>query len=561
LGNWTDYQQNDGNGNVNLDQSRTSNPNNQITSLGGGAVSPIYDLAGNMTSDPQPLPLPGYGTYGPQQTVAQGYVYDAWNRLVAVGDISSGDAAVTYQYDGLGRKTMMATTGFSGEATAYYYAGRQMIVAQGEWVDGYMPGPSYRYVYSARGSNIPILRDGDDFGWGNCPSRVYYLTDADNNVTTLLSATGSVLERYTYNAYGFAYIFNDAWSIVGVAAGSASSEAYNNTILFGCMDVDPNTGLYHTESRWYDPVLGVFTTRDPAAADVNLYRYCGNNPVGYSDPTGLEMIPSLADQSLPFASSFFVQTANGPLEIDVPQGWTIESWVEDSDGWNRINIVSPPSPPPNYPPGWPWGQEIEQYHFPAPASGAVPGRELKDQNIGGTRGTVHTWKNLDGTESFVDESGHDVYWDEEEGEWLPVGTLKHVLDEPPASVMITEGLGGFGAPALVTRILRIFYSIVQQTKPSTQQSAPVEPTTTSKIQGQMGSRGWTGDSINETVNNPSATSPATNKATGGDATAYFNEDGSYVVVDNTTHEVIQVSNRNDPGWIPDPTIQNPPKPK
>ena len=46
LGNWTDYQQNDGNGNVNLDQSRTSDPNNFITGLGGGAVTPTYDAAG-----------------------------------------------------------------------------------------------------------------------------------------------------------------------------------------------------------------------------------------------------------------------------------------------------------------------------------------------------------------------------------------------------------------------------------------------------------------------------------------------------------------------------------
>ncbi len=45
------------------------------------------------------------------------------------------------------------------------------------------------------------------------------------------------------------------------------------------------------------------------------------------------------------------------------------------------------------------------------------------------------------------------------------------------------------------------------------------------------------------------------------ATAYFNQDGSYVVVDNITHEVIQVSNRFDPKWIPDNTIVNPYEPK
>ena len=113
-----------------------------------------------MTSGPQPLDLPNIGP----QSCRQGYVYDAWNRLVAVTDLS-GNAAVTYQYDGLGRKVFMA----SGVAICYYYAGQQMIVAHSEWVDDYMPGDSYQYVYSARGSNIPILRDGPSLS--NGPSR------------------------------------------------------------------------------------------------------------------------------------------------------------------------------------------------------------------------------------------------------------------------------------------------------------------------------------------------------------------------------------------------------
>ena len=28
--------------------------------------------------------------------------------------------------------------------------------------------------------------------------------------------------------------------------------------------------------RWYDPTIGRWLSEDPAAADVNLYKYCGN---------------------------------------------------------------------------------------------------------------------------------------------------------------------------------------------------------------------------------------------------------------------------------------------
>jgi peptidoglycan hydrolase-like protein with peptidoglycan-binding domain len=80
---------------------------------------------------------------------------------------------------------------------------------------------------------------------------------------------------------------------------------------------------------------------------------------------------------------------------------------------------------------------------------------------------------------------------------------------------------------------------------------------TEKISQQMGKRGWTNDTLETTVKKPFTTRSAKNKATGNDATAYFNKDGSYVVKHNKTGDVIQIINRNDPDWVPDPTINNP----
>jgi RHS repeat-associated protein len=53
---------------------------------------------------------------------------------------------------------------------------------------------------------------------------------------------------------------------------------------------DPDSGLMLLGKRYYDPGLGRFLSRDPAgyaAGDTNLYRYCRNNPVNASDPTGM----------------------------------------------------------------------------------------------------------------------------------------------------------------------------------------------------------------------------------------------------------------------------------
>jgi hypothetical protein len=46
-----------------------------------------------------------------------------------------------------------------------------------------------------------------------------------------------------------------------------------------------------THVRWYDPTVGRWLTEDPAEADVNLYRYCGNAPTDGTDPSGRAYFP------------------------------------------------------------------------------------------------------------------------------------------------------------------------------------------------------------------------------------------------------------------------------
>ena len=79
----------------------------------------------------------------------------------------------------------------------------------------------------------------------------------------------------------------------------------------------------------------------------------------------------------------------------------------------------------------------------------------------------------------------------------------------------------------------------------------------SKTEAYITKRGWTWDSMIAVVNKPYITSEATNKLTGNAATAYYTKVGDYVVVDNITGDLVQVSKFGDTGWIPDATIKNP----
>ena len=54
---------------------------------------------------------------------------------------------------------------------------------------------------------------------------------------------------------------------------------------------DAETGLDYYRARYYDSAVGRFISEDPigfGAGDANLYRYVGNSPTNYTDPSGLE---------------------------------------------------------------------------------------------------------------------------------------------------------------------------------------------------------------------------------------------------------------------------------
>jgi len=73
-------------------------------------------------------------------------------------------------------------------------------------------------------------------------------------------------------------------------------------------------------------------------------------------------------------------------------------------------------------------------------------------------------------------------------------------------------------------------------------------------------RGWTPEIIDDTLINPAGRAGTVDYATGDPATSYYRSDGHYVIRNDRTGEIIQVSNLNDPGWI-DPLTNQPVRPR
>ncbi|WP_139258336.1 RHS repeat-associated core domain-containing protein [Epilithonimonas mollis] len=69
-----------------------------------------------------------------------------------------------------------------------------------------------------------------------------------------------------------------------------SSGDYNNVHKYNGKELHEATGLYYYGARYYDPNKSIWLSVDPLASvlpDWNPYAYSFNNPIMYSDPTGL----------------------------------------------------------------------------------------------------------------------------------------------------------------------------------------------------------------------------------------------------------------------------------
>ncbi len=308
-GNWTDYQVDaDGEGGYpdgdyadagDLDQDRTHNKANEIwNSTPDDAITeeegqvawarPGRNAQGNMTTATKPSSPTG--TYTCK--------YDAWNRLMY---LVCEDTYVLYRYDGLHRQIckLVAVTGNTFDRTDYYHTAGWQVVEErlaedvSDWDALYNPNPTaatepkYQYVWSLRYIDAAVLRDEntdpetDDL----CDDdRLYYCNDVNMNVMALVDDSGTVQERYVYNAYGEVTIYNPTWSeTVDWADGE------HNEILYCGYRWDHKSGLYHVRFRMYHPTLGRWLQRDPLGYvdGMSLYEYARSVPVAYIDALGL----------------------------------------------------------------------------------------------------------------------------------------------------------------------------------------------------------------------------------------------------------------------------------
>ncbi|MEY2520294.1 MAG: hypothetical protein QOF24_2053 [Verrucomicrobiota bacterium] len=270
--------------------------------------------------------------------------FNALNQPMMIYGAATAPNWMFFGYDPLGRcvKRWVASLvngevppANSNPATYLYYDGWSLIQdGAGPW------NPTTIYAYGNRTDDVLTTYN---FGTGQGTFRQY---DANGNCSLLTGDDGSIVEQYDYDAFGYPYYYD--------ASGNAlSASAYDNRFLFTGREWIKDLKLYDYRNRMYQPELGRFLQPDPkefAAGDYNLYRYCHNDPVNKSDPTGLDIAVVVGgereDSANPFGHvsiaiqgqgvfSFGTQDANG-----VRTGWgsSTTEFVRDQ-GQHRSQTV------------------------------------------------------------------------------------------------------------------------------------------------------------------------------------------------------------------------------
>ena len=195
------------------------------------------------------------GFSGPRTT---NYTYNALNQLIS--STSPEGVTTTYTYDGSGARVSKTT---NGTTTKFY------------WDRGYVVNEATNGTINVTNFIGPQGIFGRKAGTATADS---FIKNAHGDVTDLTNRNVT----YDYDAYGNLRTDNMTDS---------------NPFRYCGEYQDSESGLIYLRNRYYDPTVGRFINEDPIKDGTNWYAYCGNNPIAFVDPSGLDYDDVIANLS------------------------------------------------------------------------------------------------------------------------------------------------------------------------------------------------------------------------------------------------------------------------
>ena len=114
------------------------------------------------------------------------------------------------------------------------------------------------------------------------------LFDQLGSVRDVVDSNGVIRQHLVFDSFGNRLSETD-YNTSGAVIPSSDPAAVDELFGYTGREWDSDVKLQYNRVRWYDPAQGRWLSQDPigfAAGDVNWYRYVGNQPTVYRDPSG-----------------------------------------------------------------------------------------------------------------------------------------------------------------------------------------------------------------------------------------------------------------------------------
>lgn len=245
----------------------------------GNVFNYSYDVAGNLLNENR--------LYNDANELVQSdthrFEYDARGNLTRKTEIATG-ARVEYQWSAVNELKQVtrypdAVATVPSETLSFTYGplGRRFTKTTNGQVERYVYD-GFNRVGTLDGSGAVINRvvfgtEADEpLGMSTPQGNQYFYADALGSVVGLADAT-SVVSTFEYSPYGL------------LLEGSVDDSPFGYTGRE--MDAED---LYFYRTRYYDPTIQRFLSRDPIGfvGGVNQYAYVEGNPINNADPLGLQ---------------------------------------------------------------------------------------------------------------------------------------------------------------------------------------------------------------------------------------------------------------------------------
>ena len=223
---------------------------------------------------------------GAYQTNSYSYVSDTFLAKMVGG--TGGTNTYLLYYDALGRCVKRT---LNNSTTYYIYDGDKAIVETG--------ATSATNVYGIGIDEILLRTVGS--------ANYYFYQDHEGSITHVTNGA-TLVEQYRYDVFGAPTIADGN----GIFLNPSTTSAIGNRFMFTGREYAATFGIYEYRNRAYHPGLGRFMSEDPKGfvrraalgkeadkwsfdkfpsdGELNLFRYCDNDPEDFTDSMGFEPI-------------------------------------------------------------------------------------------------------------------------------------------------------------------------------------------------------------------------------------------------------------------------------